>query len=152
MALDIRTILSAVESHALASGHFVTVNGHEPMSPPTSGITAAVWVEHIGPARGASGLTSTTTRLALYVRLYTSLVQQEPDAIDPDLMTALDTLMAAYSGDFELGGLIRNVDLLGAYGDPLSARAGYLAEGGSEYRVMTITLPLIVNDLWAQVA
>jgi hypothetical protein len=152
MALDIRTILSAVESHALASGHFVTVNGLEPRSPPTSGITAAVWVEQIGPARGASGLTSTSTRLALFVRLYSSLVQQEPDAIDPDLMTALDALMAAYSGDFELGGLIRNVDLLGAYGDPLSARAGYLAEAGSEYRVMTITLPLIVNDLWAQVA
>lgn len=152
MALDIRTILSAVESHALSSGHFVTVNGHEPMSPPTSGITAAVWVEQIGPARGSSGLDSTTARLALFVRLYSSLVQQEPDAIDPNLMTALDALMAAYSGDFTLGGIVRDVDLLGQHGDPLSARAGYLAEGGAEYRVMTITLPLIVNDLWDQEA
>lgn len=152
MALDIRTILDAVESHALASGYFAQVNGHEPKSPPTSGITAAVWVEQIGPARGASGLDSTTVRLALFVRLYSSLVQQPVDAIDPDLMTALDALMAAYSGDFTLGGLVRDVDLLGAHGDPLSARAGYLAEGGAEYRVMTITLPLIVSDLWAQVA
>jgi hypothetical protein len=152
MALDIRTILSAVESHALASGHFVSVNGHEPKSPPTSGITAAVWVEQIGPARGASGLDSTTSRLALYVRLYSSLVQQPADAIDPDLMTALDALMAAYSSDFTLGGLVRDVDLLGQLGDPLSARAGYLAEGGDEYRVLTITLPLIVNDLWDQEA
>lgn len=152
MALDIRTILSAVESHALASGYFADVNGHEPKSPPTSGITAAVWVEQIGPARGGSGLNSTSSRLALYVRLYSSLVQQPVDAIDPDLMTALDALMAAYSGDFELGGLVRQVDLLGTYGDPLSARAGYLAEGGAEYRVMTITLPLIVSDLWEQVA
>lgn len=152
MALDIRTILDAVESHALASGYFAQVNGHEPKSPPTSGITAAVWVEQIGPARGASGLDSTSVRLALFVRLYSSLVQQPVDAIDPDLMTALDALMAAYSGDFTLGGLVRDVDLLGAHGDPLSARAGYLAEGGAEYRVMTITLPLIVSDLWAQVA
>jgi hypothetical protein len=152
MALDIRTILDAVESHALASGYFAAVNGHEPKSPPTSGITCAVWVEQIGPARGGSGLNSTSSRLALYVRLYSSLVQQPVDAIDPDLMTALDTLMAAYSGDFELGGLVRQVDLLGTYGDPLSARAGYLAEGGAEYRVMTITLPLIVNDLWTQEA
>jgi hypothetical protein len=150
MALDIRTILSAVESHALASGYFALVNGHEPKSPPTSGITAAVWVEQIGPARGGSGLSSTSSRLALYVRLYSSLVQQPADAIDPDLMTALDALMAAYSGDFTLGGLVRQVDLLGTYGEPLSARAGYLSEGGAEYRVLTITLPLVVNDLWLQ--
>jgi hypothetical protein len=152
MALDIRTILDAVESHALASGYFATVNGHEPKSPPVSGITCAVWVEQIGPARGGSGLDSTSSRLALYVRLYSSLMQQPADAIDPDLMTALDTLMAAYSGDFELDGLVRQVDLLGTYGEPLSARAGYLAEAGGEYRVMTITLPLIVNDLWDQEA
>jgi hypothetical protein len=152
MALDIRTILDAVEDHALASGYFAAVNGHEPKSPPVSGITCAVWVEQIGPARGGSGLNSTSSRLALFVRLYSSLVQQPVDAIDPDLMTALDALMAAYSGDFTLGGLVRQVDLLGTYGDPLSARAGYLAENGAEYRVMTITLPLIVNDLWNQEA
>lgn len=150
MALDIRTILSAVESHALASGYFVAVNGHEPKSPPVSGITAAVWVEQIGPARSASGLDSTTARLALYVRLYSSLVQDPPDAIDPDMMTALDALMAAYISDFTLGGLVRNVDVRGQFGDPLSARAGYLAEAGAEYRVLTITVPLIVNDLWQE--
>jgi hypothetical protein len=152
MALDIRTVFSAAESHALASGFFAAVNGHEPKSPPSSGITCAMWVEQIGPARGGSGLNSTSTRLALYVRLYTPLWQQEPDTIDPALMEALDWLMAAYSGDFTLGGLVRQVDLLGTYGDPLSARAGYLSEGGAEYRVMTITLPLIVNDLWNQEA
>src|SRR5919106_446056 len=99
-----------------------------------------------------SAVESTTARLALYVRLYSSLVQDPPDAIDPDLMTALDALMAAYSGDFELAGEVRQVDLLGHYGDPLGARAGYLAEAGAEYRVMTIILPLIVNDLWNQEA
>lgn len=152
MALDIRTILDAVESHALASGFFQAVNGHEPKSAPQNGLTCAVWVEQIGPARGGSGLASTSTRLALFVRLYTPMMSEPEDAIDPDMMTALDALLAAYSGDFELGGLIRQVDLLGAYGDPLSARAGYLTTSGAEYRVMTITLPLIVSDLWEQVA
>jgi hypothetical protein len=152
MALDIRTILDAVESHALASGFFSAVNGHEPKSAPQSGITCAVWVEQIGPARGGSGLASTSVRLALNVRLYTPMVSEPEDAIDPDMMTALDALMAAYSGDFELDGLVRQVDLLGAYGDPLSARAGYLTTSGAEYRVLTITLPLVVNDLWSQAA
>lgn len=152
MALDIDAILSAVESHALASGYFVAVNGHEPMSPPTTGITAAVWTEHIGPARGGSSLNKTSVRLALFVRLYSSMVQQPPDAIDPDMIKALNALLGAYSGGFTLDGLVRMVDLLGAYGDPLSARPGYLAEAGAEYRVMTITLPLILNDVWTQVA
>jgi hypothetical protein len=152
MTLDIRTILDAVETHALASGFFQAVNGHEPKSAPQTGITAAVWVEQISPARGGSGLASTSTRLALFVRLYTPMTQQPEDGIDPDLMTALDALMAAYSGDFTLDDLVREVDLLGNFGDPLSARAGYLTTSGAEYRVFTITLPLIVNDLWEQVA
>lgn len=151
MSLDIRGVLDAIQSHASASGYFDAVNGAEPKSPPdTSGLTCAVWVEQIGPARGASGLTSTSTRLCFYVRLYTGMLTEPADAIDPSLMTALDVLMAAYSADFTLGGLVRDVDLLGAYGDPLGARAGYLIEGGTEFRVMTITLPVIVNDLWEQ--
>ncbi|WP_406156977.1 hypothetical protein [Streptomyces canus] len=153
MALDIRTVFSAVESHAMSSGHFTAVNGHEPLSPPTSpGLLCAVWVEQIGPARGGSGLDSTSARLAMRVRLYAPLVQQEPDAIDPMLMDALDWLMAAYSGDFTLSGLVRQVDLLGTYGTPLSAQAGYLSTAGAEARVMDIVLPLIVNDLWDQEA
>ena len=152
MSLDIRTILGAVESHAQQSGFFQAVNGFEPKSAPQNGLTCAIWVEQIGPARGGSGLDSTSVRLALFVRLYTPMLQQPEDAIDPDLMTALDALMAAYSGDFTLDGMLREVDLMGRYGDPLSARAGYLTTSGSEYRVMTITLPLIVNDLWEEVA
>ncbi|WP_367138851.1 MULTISPECIES: hypothetical protein [Streptomyces] len=152
MALNASSILDAIVSHAMSLGYFETVNGHEPQSPPTSGLTAAVWVEQIGPAVGASGLSATSTRLAFCVRLYTSLLQQPADAIDPQLMAALDALLAAYSGDFTLGGTVRQVDLLGAFGDPLSARAGYLIESGAEYRVMTVTLPVIVNDLWDEVA
>ncbi|NUR94574.1 MAG: hypothetical protein HOV67_04855, partial [Kribbellaceae bacterium] len=69
MSLDLTTIINAVAGHALASGYFDSVNGHEPLSPPTSGVTAAVWTEQIGPARGGSGLNSTSARLALFVRL-----------------------------------------------------------------------------------
>lgn len=152
MNFELTTILDAVETHALASGYFDQVNGHEPQSPPSTGVTCAVWTEHIGPARGGSGLDSTSARLALFVRLYTPMTQLPADAIDPAMMAALHALFVAYSGDFTLGGLVREVDLLGHYGDPLSGRAGYLVTSGAEYRVFTITLPLIVSDLWEQVA
>lgn len=152
-ALDVVTILDAIQSHALTTGRFDSVNGAEPKSPPASpGITAAVWAQKIGPAAGASGLASTSIRLAFFVRLYTPMVQEPAAAIDPNLMAALDDLMALYSGDFTLDGLVRQVDLLGQFGDPLSADAGYVVESGVEFRVMTIVLPVIVNDLWEQVS
>lgn len=151
-ALDIRGILDAIQSHALASGWFDTVNGSEPLSPPGDGVTAAVWVQKIGPAPGGSGLDSTSIRLAFTVRLYAQITQEPAAAIDPNLMTALDELMAAYSADFTLGDLVREVDLLGAYGEGLGATAGYINQSGADYRVLDILLPVIVNDLWGQVA
>jgi len=53
---------------------------------------------------------------------------------------------------FRYDGLLRQIDVLGAYGIPLEATAGYLSTGGNEYRVLTIVVPAIVNDLWEQVA
>lgn len=151
--LDITTILARVQDHALTSGWFTDVNGEEPKSPPdTSGLTAAVWVQDIGPARGGSGLVSTSIRLALTVRLYAGLFTEPGDAIDPRMMQALDALLRSYSGDFDLDGTVREVDLLGQFGDPLGAKAGYMLQGGTEYRVLDITLPLIVDDLWDQEA
>lgn len=150
MSLGTSAILAAVISHAKATGKAERVLTHEPKSAPGNGITVAVWVQSLRPVAGASGLASTTARLELSVRVYTNFIAKPEDAIDTRLLDAVDQLMAAYSGDFELGGLIRNVDLLGEHGDPLSADAGYLEQDSKLYRVMVITLPLIVNDLWSQ--
>ena len=81
-----------------------------------------------------------------------AILQHAADAIDPEIMNAVDVLFAAYSGDFDLGGTVRNVDLEGATGPGLSAQAGYLNQDGKLMRIMDITLPVIVSDLWTQVA
>ena len=44
------------------------------------------------------------------------------------------------------------VDLLGMAGSPLGAQAGYINQDGALYRVMTITLPLLITDAWTQAA
>jgi hypothetical protein len=147
--LDVVAVLDAVVSHALASGLFGAVNGHEPASAPGSGLTAAVWVQALAPVR-SSGLAATSGRLELTVRLYSNMTSEPPDAIDPAMLGAVSTLMAAYSGDFDLGQHVRHVDLLGSAGVPLSARAGYLRQDDREYRVMDITLPALVNDIFTQ--
>lgn len=149
--MDITGILDRVVSHAMATGLFERVNQHEPKSAPGNGLSCAVWVDSIAPAR-SSGLSATSGRLAIQVRIYTSMLSEPPDAIDPALVSAVDALMTAYSGNFGLGGTVRCVDLLGMAGEPLSAKAGYLSQDNKIFRVMTILVPLIVNDLWNQVA
>lgn len=148
--MDSLGILQAVESHALTTALFERVNRHEPKSAPGRGLSAAIWVQRIGPVPAGSGLTATTARVELRVRIYTSMIGDPQDDIDPAVMGAVDALLTLYSGDFTLGGRVRDVDLLGSSGPPLSAQAGYLNQDGRMFRVMDITLPLVVNDAWTQ--
>lgn len=151
MSLNIRTLRDALQSHALASGWFDAVNGEEPKSPPGQGLSCAVWPQRLRPAVGASGLDSTSVRLAFTVRLYMGFSREPGGDIDPYMIDACDDLMGRYSAAFTLGGLVKEIDLLGAKGDPLGFDAGHLrTESGAEFRVIDITVPLIVNDLWEQ--
>lgn len=150
MALDTQAIVDALASHAAQSGLFERINGAEVISSPGHGLTAAVWVDQLGPAPKDSGLSATSARLAMNVRIYTPAMQFPRDAIDPAVVAATDALMAAYSADFQLGGLVNYVDLLGAHGQPLQARAGHADVQGAPYRVMTIVVPLIMSDAWPQ--
>lgn len=150
MTLDLTTISAAVQSHALASGWFDTVNGHEPKNAPGNGLSASVWVESCGPVARRSGLAASAARVELNIRVMTSMLAEPQDDIDPALLGAADALFAAYSGDFTLGGSVAEIDLLGQYGTPLSGRAGYLNQDGKLFRAFVITLPFVLNDLWTQ--
>lgn len=142
-------VIEAVAGHALESGWFDRVNQAEPKSAPSgSRMTASVWIQGMQPA--ASGLISTSVRFELSVRLYSSMLAEPEDMIDPDLMAAAWDLWTAYSGDFTLGGLVESVDLLGKDGDPLKSEAGYIEIDRRLYRVITISLPVKINDAFDQ--
>jgi hypothetical protein len=149
MTIEIDALTDALVSHALTLGEFDRVNAHEPKAAPGNGITMAVWVDRIEPVR-SSGLNSTTVRLTFNARLYTSMLTDPQDAIDPALVTALSGFLTLVSSDFTLDGLVRSVDLLGAYGTPLSAEAGYVEQDKRLYRVFTVVVPLIINDSFDQ--
>jgi len=148
----LKDIHDQLESAQRRSGFFDAVAMHEPKNEPGEGVTAATWLQRAEPARGASGLASTSVRIEVVTRLYTNMLSESADAIDPAVYAAADHLINAYSGDFDLGGTVRNVDLLGAHGEPLHMRAGYLRQGPVLYRVADIVTPIIVNDLWSQTA
>lgn len=153
MGLNSQAVIDAVRSHGLASGLFESVSTHEPKGAFTiGGLRAAIYVDGIKPVPLASGLAATSALLTLNLRIYLGMVTEPQDEIDPRVLAAVDAMMAAYSGDFTLGGLVRNVDLLGQFGAALEARAGYLILGSPStmWRVMTIVLPLVINDAWTQ--
>lgn len=149
MALDIQGILDVICSHALGTGYFESVNQYESKQSPGNGISGAVWVDRVTPVK-TSGLANTSIRMELAFRLYSSTYSEPYDDIDPNLMRALDTLMRAYCGDFEVDGQVRHIDIFGAHGSPLESRSGYMNLDGKEFRVFTIRLPLIIDDLWSQ--
>lgn len=142
-------IFDSAVSHAMSSGYFDRVNMHEPKNAPGTGMTCAVWVQRIRPIL-ASGLNNTSGQIALNVRLYLPMLVEPQDYIDPQMVKATSALMAAYSSDFTMDGLIKNIDLFGAHGIALEALAGYTTIGQTKYRAMTISVPCNVNDLFAQ--
>ncbi len=149
--MDIEGLFAATESHVMALGRFDRVGRHEPKNAPGSGLTVAIIGAAIGPSEG-SGLAATQARVEFTVRIYSNMTQEPQDGIDPELLSATDALLNAYSGDFQLGAAVMAVDLLGAYGAPLAAQSGYVTVDQTMFRVMDITLPMVIADAWTQAA
>lgn len=148
--MNVVAIRQTLISHALSSGLFSNVSGHEPKAAPVNGVHGALWVSNIAPAARRSGLDSTSTRLEFSFRVGIDMMAEPQDDTDAIVLVAVCWLMGAYSGDFMLGGEVASIDLLGAHGAPLAANAGYLNQDGRLYRVMVITIPLISNDVFDQ--
>lgn len=148
----VNDLMSAVESISMQTGQFRRVNKHEPKSAPGNGLSNGIWVQSVEPLAEASGLDATSGYVVLTSRIYGSMLQKPEDEIDPRMLTAATVLLGAYSADFTLGGTVRNIDLTGAYGQTLMARAGYMQVDQGWYRVYDIIVPVVINDLWAQVS
>jgi hypothetical protein len=150
--LDLTAYRSACMSHAQGLGMFEQVLGHEPVSAPGSGLIYALWVSDLGPIPARSGLNSVTVRLELTGRVFMPADSQPEDNVDTAVTDAVNGLMREYCTDFTLGDTVANVDLLGAHGTALRAKFGYSRFDSTTYRVATITIPLIINDAWNEVA
>lgn len=149
----INAVFEKIEGYALSSGRFDTVGKHEPKNAPGNGLSAALWIQSIVPIR-SSGAAATSGVVLFQFRIYTNFKQMPYDMIDPNVTAATTDLMGTLSADFDFGGVagVRNIDLLGAYGVKMDAQAGYVDIDRSLFRVMTIRIPVVVNDMFVQVA
>ena len=153
MAFDVAAI-NAVYASAVSTaqqlGIFEAVIQHEPKAAPPTLPVCAIWTQNLVPVAGVSGLAATSGRLGLRARIYLGFLGKPEDKIDPELIRLTSTLLGAYSGGFTFGGEVMEIDLLGAYGEALSAEAGYIQHDDRMFRVMEINLPVIIDALWTQ--
>ncbi len=147
--LDINTILDKVKSHAQSLGVFGSVNTFEPTTPSSNEVDCSIWLDEIIPVT-SSGLASTSVCVTFTVAIYANMLAEPYDETDAKLIRALDALMTAYNGDFTLDGTIRDVDIFGRHTQGLRVTAEYFKPEGVLFRVLTITLPLVGNDVWEQ--
>jgi len=148
VTLNLRSIQSALLDHALSSGLFAAVGTENPDSIVGNGLTATLYLASIGPLPVISGLSTTSTRVEFRLMI-TSPLNGDED-MDLKLLEAVDQMIESYSGEFTLGGLIRNIDVLGANGSPLSGEGAYIRVNQVNTRVFEIVVPCIVNDVWSQ--
>lgn len=144
--------MDALISYGQSCGMFTTVLGHEPKSAPVvdrEAVTLALFSSTIGPAR--SGLASTSLRWEIGGRIYLSAFTEPADDIDPLVVDASVAYLAILCANYSLGGLIANVDIRGADGDPLLATPGYIEQDQKVFRSMDLRIPLIINDVMPEV-
>lgn len=146
----IKGLYSQITSPFKTIGAFKSVIPHDPKAAPTGLPAVAIWWAGIGPARGVSGLDATSARVEFQGRLYTDFTKPAED-VETQLMTLTSLFMGVFTGGFTLGGQAMEVDLLGAYGNPLSAEAGYITHDDHQYRVAACVIPVIADGLWVQV-
>ncbi len=145
-------VFDAIVSEIQLSGYFDKVQIHEPKKKPGYGLKAAIWLQNMVPLPQASGLTVTSALCVFIVRMYSNMLAEPQDAIDPNLMRAGSNVIRRFHDNFDFGldPLVRNVDLLGESGVALALNAGYVEMDNTHYRVMDITLPVIIQDMWTQ--
>jgi hypothetical protein len=140
---DVNALFSALESHALKLGIFRRVDTHEPENAPGDGLSCSILLGPIAASGAMSGLVSVSGTITFLVMVWSSMMQKPLDGIDPAVLTAVSTLLNEYSGNFTLGGTVRDIDLLNLRAEPV-----YVEQEGKQFRVEQISLPIAINDLW----
>lgn len=145
----VTTLIAAVASDAQQTGWFESVGTEEPKTAPTSAIHFATWLMKASPVK-TSDLVSTSFRIELAGRIYINMLREPTGTIDSELSSTAWDLFGRYSSGFTLGGLIRQVDLFGAEGEPLAVQFGYVNIDHRLYRIADVTIPLIADDCFDQ--
>jgi len=146
-----RQVLDVLISEAERLGVFERVNTHEAKSAPGRGLYCSIWLQEVAADPRTSGLAATSVRLTWLARVQSNFLAEPQDGIDPNILDAADLFLDAMQGDLDVGGHALSIDVLGLSGVRLGGRAGYVDQDGKKFRVMDITIPVLLDDVWVQV-
>ena len=142
-----KALFDAVKSYAEQLGIFEAVATHDPWNAPGNRLFCSITLGPVRPLPADSGMAAVTGQVTLMIRVWSSLMQKPLDSIDPEVLGTLSLLLGQLAGGFTLGGTVRDVDLMG-----LSAAPAYVDFEGKPFRVIEITCPVVINDMWAEAA
>lgn len=144
MPFDVTASMRALESHLLSSGRFVHVQVGEPKAVVDSdGFVAALMMDH---AQIVSLTMSTTIELhVVTIRIYKNMLAEPQDQWEIDGAKIYSEVSDLLYADFTLGGQVRNIDFGGEHGSTYQAIWAYGDIGGPIFRVVDITVPLVVD-------
>lgn len=145
----LRGVLATVLDVVAKTGKFEAVIGYEPLSAPTERLTAAVFIaDEWAPIAESSGLAAADARLVVMVRIMRRALTEPIGDVDLDALEAADAVMDALCADFTLGDSVRQIDVLGNSGQQLSVQPGWATIDKTIFRLMDITVPVEINNVW----
>ena len=145
-AAAVKALYASLKSAAEKLALFQGVDTHEPENAPGNRLFCSIV---LGPLRAVmeSGLASVSGEITFVFHVWSAAMQRPLDDIDPEVLAAVAALMGALAGEFTLGGTVRNIRLLS-----MSAQPGYVDFQGKQFRVMQLTVPIVINDMFGEVA
>ena len=147
MAFDVSSSLHAIETYALNLGLFQTVRIGEPNQPVGQGFHAAIFMNTVDIGLIYSG-GQTRENHVMTLRIYKDLLAENTNPqinLESEIAVVVSKLFESLLGDTDLESTIMSIDAAGMDGQGMSASFGYSELGGSAYRIVDITIPLIVN-------
>lgn len=143
-------VLQALRDVAGRLGCFEKVRLGEWKSQPPNGCVFAVWANDFGSATDGHGLATTTPLLQATARIYVPGIGKDEETWELKIVNAADLYLAALNAGFTLGGLVRNVDLLGAEGERLHWRFGHVVIDAKVSRTADLQINAVFTDEWPQ--
>jgi hypothetical protein len=148
--IDVSALMKAIASEAQQIGAFERVQLHEPKTSVPSGLSAALWFQSAITIAELSSLAKTSIRIEIVFRLFQNMLMEPADLIDPEMTRVVNLMFNLLNGGFTLGGLITNIDVLGAHGAPLRSEAGYINQSGQLMRSISIYIPCVIANAFIQ--
>jgi hypothetical protein len=145
-AAQAQALFDSLKSAAQGLALFQGVDTHEPLNAPGNRLYCSIVLGPMRPVT-SSGLAAVSGQITFDFHVWSSAMQKPYDAIDPEVLAVTASLMGVLSGELTLGGTVRNVELFS-----MTAQPGYLEFEGKQFRTMALTVPVVINDMWTEVA